>query len=200
MSEVNKNIVQTFLQGKGLNNKAVAGVMGNIEQESNFDATATNSGSGAYGLFQWLGSRKDELFKFARNNNSVASNVETQLEFFWHELNTTEQKTKTILLDDSYVSASDYAEAFEKSFERSGGSAVGKRKAYAENFYSQMGESSTSSGHAISSGRKESVRNFGDYGLTWWGDIVKVVLILLIILTGVVLGVLSVNTTVNEII
>ena len=193
MSEVNKSIVQSFLQSKGLNNKAIAGVMGNIQQESNFNATATNSSSGAYGLFQWLGSRKTALMNYAESTGSNVSDVNTQLDFFWNELQTTQKKTMTVLTSD-YDTASEYAEAFEKSFERSGGSALEKRKTYAETYYSQM-----SSGSEIVTGSGvSSVSKSNKIGLQWWGDVVKVVLILLLIVIGVLMGVLSVNTTVQE--
>ena len=195
MSEVNKSIVQSFLQSKGLNNKAIAGVMGNIQQESNFETTATNSSSGAYGLFQWLGSRKTALLNYAESVGTGASNINTQLDFFWNELETTESKTKNVLLNSNYSTASEYAEAFEKSFERSGGSALEKRKNYAESYYNQIGDGTNT---VISSG-STSVRKNSSIGLEWWGDVVKVVLILLLIGAGVLMGVLSVNSTVQEI-
>lgn len=196
MSEVNKSIVQSFLQSKGLNNLAIAGVMGNIQQESNFNTTATNSSSGAYGLFQWLGSRKTNLMNYAEKVGSVASDIQTQLDFFWQELQTTEKRTLNVLTGSNYSTASEYAEAFERTFERSGGSALEKRKSYAESYYNQMGEGTTTSTNTGVS----SVRKANAIGLEWWGDIVKVVLILLLIAIGVLMGVLSVNSTVQEMI
>ena len=198
MSEVNKNIVKSFLQSKGLNNMAIAGVMGNIQQESNFDTTAINSSSGAYGLFQWLGSRKNKLFSYAEKTGSNASNIDTQLDFFWEELRTTERSTMKVLTSSSYTTASDYAEAFERSFERSGGSALQKRKDYAETYYSQMLGGSDFNENTVSSG-VSSVRKSNAIGLEWWGDVVKVVLILLLIVIGVLMGVLSVKSTATEI-
>lgn len=192
MSEVNKNIVQSFLQSKGLNNKAIAGVMGNIQQESNFDTTNTNKSSGAYGLFQWLGGRKTNLLNYAKEKGTSASDIQTQLDFFWYELETSEKKTMSVLTSSNYETASDYAAAFEKSFERSGGSALEKRKSYAETFYSLMG-----GGSSVSSTVNTSTTN-KTIGLVWWGDVVKVVLILLLILVGVLMAVLSVNTTVEN--
>ena len=200
MSEVNKNIVQSFLQSKGLNNKAIAGVMGNIQQESNFETTATNSGSGAYGLFQWLGSRKTNLLNYAESTGRGASDIQTQLDFFWNELETTESKTKKVLLNSNYSSASEYAEAFEKSFERSGGSALEKRKNYAESYYNQIGNGTGTGTETVINSGVKSVRKSSSIGLEWWGDVVKVVLILLLIVVGVLLGVLSVNSTVQEIV
>ena len=195
MSEVNKNIVQSFLQSKGLNNKAIAGVMGNIQQESNFDTTATNSKSGAYGLFQWLGSRKNSLMNYANSVGSSASDVNTQLDFFWNELETTEKKTMSVLRSGNYGTAGEYAEAFERSFERSGGSALSKRKSYAETYYNQMDTGVETD--VIS--EVKSVRKSNAIGLEWWGDVVKVVLILLLIVIGVLMGIFSVKSTASEI-
>ena len=193
MSEVNKNIVQTFLQSKGLNNKAIAGVMGNIQQESNFDTTNTNKTSGAYGLFQWLGVRKNNLMQYAKDAGSSASDINTQLDFFWHELETTEKKSMAVLTESKFSTASEYAVAFEKSFERSGGSALGKRKSYAEAFYSHMNNS-----ESIDISDYKPTGKSNNIGLVWWGDVVKVVLILLLIVLGVLMGVFSVNSTVQE--
>ena len=195
MSEVNKNIVQSFLQSKGLNNKAVAGIMGNIRQESNFDSNATNASSGAFGLFQWLGTRKNELINFAVSLGKSASDITTQLEFFWSELESSESKTMAVLTGSNFSTASEYAEAFEASYERSGGSALEKRKTYAEMYYSQMGSESGSTNTGVS-----GVKSGNAIGLEWWGDVVKVILIISLIGIGVVMGVLSVNSTVNEIV
>ena len=49
---------------------------------------------------------------------------------------------------------------------------------------------------------EESVKKVlgsNNWGLTWWGDIVRVVFILLLILGGVIMGAISINGTVQEI-
>lgn len=53
-------------------------------RESGMNHRSKNSGSGAYGLAQWLGSRKKALFNKYGNNPSF----QNQLDFIWHELNT----------------------------------------------------------------------------------------------------------------
>lgn len=61
----------------------IAGILGNIDIESGgFNTNAKNPSSGAYGYAQWLGSRKDELFKRYGNNPTSRE----QLEFIWNEL------------------------------------------------------------------------------------------------------------------
>jgi hypothetical protein len=199
----NKEIIENYLRDKGLNDKAIAGVMGNIQQESNFSTTATNSRSGAYGLFQWLGSRKRGLENYAKVTGRSKDDINTQLDYFWNELETTESKTKSILFDSNYNSAGEYAKAFEKTFERSGGSALAKRQTYAENIYNNMNnkttgtgfDSTTSSGFSGTSGKiSESI------GLEWWGDIVVVLLAIILLIMGVTfigLSITSNNVGVN---
>lgn len=190
----NKEIIENFLRSKGLNDKAIAGVMGNIQQESNFSTTAKNGSSGAYGLFQWLGSRKTGLEKYAKSTGGSVDNIHTQLKYFWNELETTEGKTKNILLNGNYTSASEYAEAFEKSFERSGGSALSKRKSYAENIYKSFSSGSSVSydssdliGTTIPTTGKSFITNSiaSSIGLDWWGDIVVVLFAIILLVMGV---------------
>lgn len=194
----NKTIIENFLREKGLNDNAIAGVMGNIQQESNFSTTATNSSSGAYGLFQWTGSRKSGLKNYAKSTGGSIDDINTQLNYFWNELNTTESKTKSVLFNSNYDSASDYAKAFESSFERSGGSALGKRQSYAESIYSSIsGSSKGSSTHNESfiGGLVAST-----IGLNWWGDIVVVLLAIILLIMGVTfigLAITSNNTGAN---
>ena len=191
MSDTNKSIIKSYLAGKGLSMKAIAGVMGNIQQESNFDTTATNSSSGAYGLFQWLRSRKTALQNYAKSVNKDVSDITTQLDFFWHELNTTQKATLTAL-EKNYATAGKYAEVFENKFERSGGSGMTNRKNYAENIYLEL-----ASGIDTDIMQTNPI-NTNSGGLTWWGDIVKVVFVLLLIVTGVIFGAVSINSTVEE--
>lgn len=80
--------IYNYLQSKGLSKTISAGITGNIGQESNFNNKAVNKQSGAYGLAQWLGDRKNKLFKRYGNNPSN----QNQLDFLVDELNTTEKK------------------------------------------------------------------------------------------------------------
>lgn len=181
--EENKQIIMGFLRDRGLNDMAIAGVMGNIQQESEFSTTAKNGSSGAFGLFQWTDGRLNNLKKFAFDTGSSINDINTQLAFFWNELETTESKTKDVLLKSNYSSASEYAEAFEASFERSGGSELNKRKTYAESIYTSMG-GSYDANHSIFNPSSSVVNSMG---LKWWGDIVVVVFAILLIIGGVVM-------------
>ena len=132
MTDTQKTI-WNFYKKKGLSDEAVAGIMGNIEAESGYNTSAINSSSGAVGLFQWLGSRKDGLYEYAESRGESVTDLNTQLEYSWKELTSSEKNTLAALKSDDYSSASEFAAAFEKLFERSGGSNVEKRQQYAEN-------------------------------------------------------------------
>lgn len=53
--------IQNWLQGQGFRSDQAAGITAGIYAESRGDATAVNPTSGAFGIGQWLGSRKRTL-------------------------------------------------------------------------------------------------------------------------------------------
>ena len=63
---------------------------------------------------------------------------QTQLDFLWSELQGPEKKTLEAFQSGGYVTPQDYAEAFEKLFERSKGSALDKRRQYALEVFKGM--------------------------------------------------------------
>lgn len=81
----NKDKVYNALIKNGLSSAAACGVMANIEKESNFNPSA-GSTSGAYGLCQWTGGRRSNLFSFCSNNGYSSNSVEGQVAFLMHEL------------------------------------------------------------------------------------------------------------------
>jgi len=83
----NKEKVWNYLVGElKLNDKQAAGVMGNMEQESNFNPKAVNPTSGAYGIAQWYAGRKTALQNFAQEKGKSISNLGVQLEYLKKEL------------------------------------------------------------------------------------------------------------------
>ncbi len=84
-----KTKIWSFFSDKGLSSTQIAALMGNIEAESGYNPDSTNTSSGAYGLANWLGSRKTNLENFANNpKNKGRSKLEVQLDFMWEkELN-----------------------------------------------------------------------------------------------------------------
>lgn len=85
----NKEKIWNYLvQEMDLTDVQAAGVMGNIQQESNFNPTAVNPDSGAYGIVQWYAGRETALEGFASDKGKAKSDLGLQLEFLKKELNT----------------------------------------------------------------------------------------------------------------
>ena len=79
--------IQTFLErAMGCNKYQVAGIMGNIMQESWFNPKTVNSKSGAFGILQWNGNRKIYLNDYASKNGYSADNMGIQLAYFRYEV------------------------------------------------------------------------------------------------------------------
>lgn len=114
------------LVNAGLSPEVAAGIVGNGMAESggntmDMDASAANSESGAFGMFQWLGDRKQALFDFAEARGEDPNSRHTQLEFLMYELQNGEAESlkETLAIDDKTPEG--YARAFDKNFERSEG-------------------------------------------------------------------------------
>ena len=73
------------LRDEGYSEIATAAVLGNIEQESSFNASSQNS-IGASGLCQWYLGRKDGLDKYAKSKGVNWKDEDTQIEYLIGEL------------------------------------------------------------------------------------------------------------------
>lgn len=135
--------IWNFFKSKGLNDNAVAGIMGNIQQESGFNSKAVNKSSGASGIFQWLGSRKTELQNYAKSIGKSWEDLSVQLDFAWKEMNASEKKALETL-KKSNLTASQHASEFDRLFERSGKSQVAQRQQFANNALKTFSGSSAS--------------------------------------------------------
>lgn len=116
--QISTNFTQyalNFFKNKGLSENQARGIVGNLMQESGGNHTITNKSSGAFGLAQWMGNRKQQLLQQYGSNPSS----QQQLEFIWQELNTTERKAFDKLLSTNTIA--DATKAFAKHFERAGG-------------------------------------------------------------------------------
>jgi lysophospholipase L1-like esterase len=86
----NEEKIWNYLVGEmGFNDAQAAGIMGNIQQESNFDPNAAYVGpinSDAFGIIQWVGGRRAELESFAANQGKPANDLGVQLDFMKKEL------------------------------------------------------------------------------------------------------------------
>ncbi|MEQ6356552.1 phage tail tip lysozyme [Lysinibacillus sp. M3] len=130
--------VWNYFKSKGLSDSAVAGIMGNIQQESNYSSNAGRNAQGsAYGIAQWRGSRLSELNSYAKSKGTNASDLNTQLEFMWKELQGKEKQALHSL--NRTLSATEHASNFNTLYERSGEKAGSKghnnRVNYAQSAY-----------------------------------------------------------------
>ena len=108
------NTVLTFFTNKGLSVNQARGILGNLMQESRGNHYAVNRTSGATGIAQWLGPRKQKLHQRYGKNPSL----QDQLNFIWEELNTTEKDAFQKLLNTNTVA--DATRVFAYHFERAG--------------------------------------------------------------------------------
>lgn len=152
-----------ILDGKPMTKEQAAGVLGNMSVESQFNPKAeypskvaeyaTNAdmkagGTSAIGLFQWTQGRRAALADFADSRGGLWSDPTIQLEYFKTELDGSEGAMIMSLAPEfksQGKSAAEYAELFDKGFERSGGQGLDARKARAEGYNSNFGTSSSSS-------------------------------------------------------
>lgn len=133
--KTNDAIAWDFLEEKGFNDYAIAGIMGNIKAESNFnpknlqnsfekklglnDATYTDAvdagryadfvhDSAGYGLCQWTyWSRKEKLLSYARIKGKSIGDLMMQLEFMFMEISSNKPLMLELSKADSVRTASD---------------------------------------------------------------------------------------------
>lgn len=84
-SEVRKAIWNYF--SDKISPAAAAGIVGNFAAESSFDTTAGGDNGTSFGLAQWHAGRFDALKDFAESRGTDWTDLQTQLDFTWKELN-----------------------------------------------------------------------------------------------------------------
>ena len=161
--EDREKYIWNFFSGKGLNDFAVAGLMGNLYSESalrpnnlqnSYEARlgmtdkgyteAVNNGRYAnfvhdgagYGLAQWTyWSRKEALLKFIRSRSDSIDSMESQCEFLWRELAGYDSVMAKLKNADSVRTASDAVlTGYEKPADQS--STVKRRRAaFGQGYY-----------------------------------------------------------------
>lgn len=165
--------IWNYLSSKGLGSLAIAGIMGNMQQESGFNPKVMEGGGesdevnlnsdGGYGLCQWSFSRKQDLANFAQSQGKSSGDLETQLDFMLSELS----RGDTISKMDSAGSAGQAAAIFHSDFERSadGPEVIQKRMENAEQAFQTQGKGiatgSTFKGSGSSSGNSGPQGIFG---------------------------------------
>jgi hypothetical protein len=138
----NAEKVYRFLISKGFTPEQACGIIGNFAAESgvNIDPKANNpddKGEQSFGIAQWRAGKYDRLNiglkAYAASTGQDYTTLECQLGFLMYELQTTEKKANAKIRAAKTVEEA--AIAFDEHFERSDGSARGKRIGYAQDAY-----------------------------------------------------------------
>jgi hypothetical protein len=128
----NAAAIVAFLRSKGLSDNQIAGVLGNLQEESGLSPTAYNGREGAIGIAQWEKGRRIALQNYAAAHGGKETDLNMQLGYLWHELTSSESGALAALKGAG--SASEAAAAWDANFERSDGTTRGARIQYAQGF------------------------------------------------------------------
>jgi hypothetical protein len=122
------------LVASGWTPEQAAGIAGSFMQESGGDPTARNKTSGAYGLGQWLGSRRKD-FETYSGKPLEGSSLDDQIAFFNYETTHKEKRAGDLLRQAK--TASEAAEIHSKYYERPGAAEanIARRQQYADMIY-----------------------------------------------------------------
>lgn len=145
----NAGNIFNFLLAKGLNDLQSAAVVGNLMQESSLQPNALNKSSGAYGIAQWLGGRKDALLEksfYHESDPDPSLELQVQLDYLWEELQGSESGSYTALTTATTTDPGELAVIFGEAFERYGPDEEGKRAEYATKYYEEFKGSVASDG------------------------------------------------------
>jgi MYXO-CTERM domain-containing protein len=134
-----------YFVGKGLTTFQAAGIVGNLDQESNMVPTAVQSGGPGRGIAQWsVGGRwdpdaGDNVLAYASSQGESSTSLQLQLEFIWYELTTFSGYGLAPLRATTNVT--DATVVFETDFEGCGECDQSNRVSYAEAALAAYGSS-----------------------------------------------------------
>lgn len=169
----NDKTIWNFLKGKGLNDFAVAGIMGNLYAESGFKPTnlqniyekklgytdaeytsAVDNGtytnfvkdSAGYGLAQWTyWSRKQALMEYAQSVGKSIGDLGMQLDFMWKEMQGYKSMMTTLKAATSILEASnEVLTQYEKPADQ-GETVQKKRAGYGQTYYDKYAQKAADS-------------------------------------------------------
>jgi hypothetical protein len=132
-----------FFVAKGVTNFQSAGIVGNLDQESNVDPTAVQSGGPGRGIAQWsTGGRwdtdtNDNAQWYATKQGESVWSLQLQLEFIWYELTTFSGYGLSSLKATTNVTNATIV--FETDFEGCGTCNQSQRIIYAQNVLAAYG-------------------------------------------------------------
>lgn len=129
-----KKKAMEFFQSKGLSAHQAAGIVGNLIIESSLNTTIKGDGGKALGIAQWHPDRQEGLKNLAKRRGTEISDLNTQLEYVWEELNTGYKNALSRILNSKNVKEA--TTAFMTHYEKPGIPHFEKRLKEAENLLS----------------------------------------------------------------
>lgn len=79
-------IAEILRAGLGVNDAAIAGIMGNLQGESGFNPHKIGDDGGAYGICQWRGPRLDQMVEYCEDHGLNPVSRDGQLSFLIYDL------------------------------------------------------------------------------------------------------------------
>jgi hypothetical protein len=138
-------IANDLEQRYGLTRTQVAGVLGNLQQESGLQSNVNQGGAmgapsdnfadnnrNGWGLAQWGGSRKQGEVNYAKDRGLDPGSLQANIGFMNQELDGPYSKTITDLKQTN--NANDAARVWDEDYEQASNPQMGSRDQYAENF------------------------------------------------------------------
>lgn len=132
-----KQYAKQFFINKGLSEHTAAGIVGNLLQESNLNTKAKGDGGKAFGIAQWHPDRQRGLKALADSRGTDITDFDTQLEYVWQELNTTERSALEYLLRTNTIEEAtiSFMDRFERPNKDPRINKIKKRIEYARSLY-----------------------------------------------------------------
>lgn len=122
--DANASLAMNYFTGAGWSKAAASGIVGNLMAESGLNPSNTGGDGGtSHGLAQWRQERLSALHAFAQQRGAKWDDLNTQLAFVQHELQTSHSQAATAL--KNATTAEQAAEAFALYFEKPKGSETG---------------------------------------------------------------------------
>lgn len=132
-----------YWRNKGLQDHQIAAILGSAKAESSFQPHIRGDSGNAYGLMQW-NDRRSSLF---RHSGTSSPNVQQQMDFMYHEFQTTEKTSWNMLRSATNVNqAMEAMHRYERFNGWNNASGAGNRQNrlnYANGFYTGKNVGST---------------------------------------------------------
>ncbi|QAR77488.1 CHAP domain-containing protein (plasmid) [Lactiplantibacillus plantarum] len=161
MEENAKNIAKHWKQKYGATPQAAAGILGVLQLESRLDPKSVNSSSGATGLAQWLGGRKDKLEDLAHKESKPATNLGIQLDYLDQELNSSYYASNKQIF--KYTDVHKATKAWLMDYEGMSKNPeqwfLSKRYAFADYWYSVIGTKDPVAGDSLKNASQDEEAN-----------------------------------------